>query len=77
MTERRASVIDRRSGEDRRMGRDVHRLPTMGIERRDTRERRSQVERRVGWMRVSEWFSVCLGDSKITKMGYFEEKGNP
>ena len=52
------SDMDRRSGEDRRKAYDLDYFSNGGVEKRNWKERRSNVERRVGWMRVSKWSSV-------------------
>ncbi|MFO7736937.1 MAG: hypothetical protein R6V46_00550 [Desulfatiglandaceae bacterium] len=59
MFDRRGSVIDRRSGKDRRKIDDVEYFSNGGGERRCEEERRSHFERRWDWIRVSQWFSVC------------------
>ena len=58
--------IDRRSLKDRRRPYHLSRLTYRGVERRD-QKRRSQGERRAGWVRVSKWSSVYLQDLKIGK----------
>jgi hypothetical protein len=58
MRERRGSVIDRRSGKDRRRSKVASHVHHLGVERREGRERRDPFERRSGWVRVSHWFSV-------------------
>ena len=59
------SELDRRSGEDRRRVYDLEYFTNGGIERRTWKEQRAQVERRVGWTRVSEWCSVSLKALKV------------
>ena len=54
------SDMDRRSGEDRRREYDLDYFSTGGVERRTLKEQRSNVERRVGWTRVSKWSSMSL-----------------
>lgn len=51
--------LDRRSGEDRREVYLVDYFATGGAERRTHRERRLEIERREGCVRVSRWSSVC------------------
>jgi hypothetical protein len=63
MSERRGSVIDRRSGKDRRKIDDIDYFLNGGSERRAREERRSQFERRWDWIRVSQWYSVCPWES--------------
>ena len=58
MRERRGSVIDRRSGKDRRKAHDLQYSLCGGKERRNFRERRFSQERRAGWVRVGQWYSV-------------------
>jgi hypothetical protein len=52
------SAMDRRSGEDRRKAYDLDYFSNGGVERRNWKERRCNVERRVDWTRVSKWASV-------------------
>ena len=54
--------VDRRSGEDRRNVYDAQYWESGGLERRRDKERRQHIERRITWVRVSEWSSVCLRD---------------
>ena len=56
--------LDRRSGADRRQAYDLDYFPGGGIERRLGKERRRPDERRDGWVRVSEWSSVCPDDNR-------------
>ena len=58
MYERRESVVDRRSGTDRRQAYSLDYFLAGGIERRRRKERRSRIERRARWMRVGKWYSV-------------------
>jgi hypothetical protein len=55
MSEIQRSKKDRRSGEDRRK-----RNVPVKVDRRKGGERRTRVERRGGWVRVSEWKSVWV-----------------
>jgi hypothetical protein len=64
MLDKRGSVIDRRSGKDRRREGPFGCFFSDGIERRSGEERRSQKERRAGWVRVSDWYSVYPWESK-------------
>ena len=64
MSERRGTVIDRRSGRERRRIEDVDYSLKGRIERRSGEERRSELERRGDWIRVSEWYSVCPWESQ-------------
>jgi hypothetical protein len=58
---------ERRTGKDRRKVFSVHRFFYKGLERRKTlRDRRSQEERRDGWVRINKWSSVNLHDLKIS-----------
>jgi hypothetical protein len=58
MLKRRNFDIDRRSGEDRRRLYDLDYFSNGGVERRTLKERRSLVERRIGWVRIGKWLSV-------------------
>ena len=59
---------ERRNGKDRRKIFKLHRFFYKGPERRkDLQDRRSQEERRDGWVRISRWSSVNLDDLKISK----------
>ena len=58
---------DRRSGKDRRKVLSLHRFRYHGSERRAFSERRSQVDRRDGWVRIRKWSSVKMQDLKIAK----------
>ena len=62
-------VRDRRSTKDRRRRRSYHlaRLAYRGSERRGRQDRRSQAERRAGWVRVTKWSSVYLKHLTISK----------
>jgi hypothetical protein len=62
MVERRRSSVDRRSGVDRRKTHNLDYFLKGGVERRNWKERRSEGERRVGWVRVGTWNSVYVGD---------------
>ena len=65
MRERRGSVVDRRSGKDRRKDiRFLYYFWNGGAEKRTWIERRVQSERRADWIRVGPWFSVCPWDPK-------------
>ena len=50
--------IDRRSTGERRRQNNLDYFLNGGVERRSARERRSRVERRVGWVRLTEWSSL-------------------
>jgi hypothetical protein len=67
MAERRRSLVDRRSGEDRRKVHNLDYFSKGGVERRSGKERRSKEERRSGWIRVSDWVSVFARNLKIKK----------
>ena len=64
---RNVYCIDRRSVKDRRRPYHLASLTYRGAKKRTGRERRSQIERRDGWVRVSKWSSVSLKDLKIGK----------
>ena len=54
---------DRRSGRDRRDALDIGYFVVGGEERRrKSRERRQLPERREGWIRVTQWSSLYVGD---------------
>jgi hypothetical protein len=58
MIERRCSLIDRRSGKERRQVDDSSYFLKGGIERRSGKDRRSDIERRVDWVRINKWYSL-------------------
>jgi hypothetical protein len=59
---------ERRTGKERRKIFGLHRLVFKGPERRYALEdRRSQEERRHGWVRINKWSSVNLRELKISK----------
>ena len=60
--ENRRSLIDRRSGEDRRKAYSLDYFLNGGIERRKGVERRKNGERRADWRQVDKWYSVFCGD---------------
>ena len=60
MGKKRSKRIDRRSGTDRRRLYDLDYFTEGGVERRRFKKRRSLLERRDGWLRVSEWRSVFV-----------------
>jgi hypothetical protein len=58
----RSSMVDRRSGEDRRKAHDLDYLLKGGVERRRTPERRyHHAERRSDWIMIDRWRSIALG----------------
>ena len=57
----RRSLVDRRSGEDKRKRYSLDYFTDGGEERRRGRERRQSGERRSAWARVYKWCSVYLG----------------
>jgi len=61
------SKIERRSAKKRRKKVNPSRFFYNGPERRNFSDRRSQPERRDGWVRLSKWSSVYLADLKISK----------
>jgi hypothetical protein len=67
MSEIHRASSERRSGKDRRRIFSLHRFFYKGPERRLLPNRRSQEERRDGWVRVSKWSSVYMRDLKIAK----------
>ena len=69
---KRAS-IERRSGEDRRIVYDLDYFRNDGIERRKRKgkDRRTQGERRFGWVKVNNWSSVNIVE--LNNEGYVLE----
>ena len=67
MYDKERGFLDRRSGKDRRRNISLHRFFYKGPERRVMQGRRSQEERRYGWVRIDKWSSVHLLDLKISK----------
>ena len=57
----RRSLVDRRTGEDKRKLYNLDYFTDGGEERRKGRERRQSGERRSAWARVYKWCSVFLG----------------
>jgi len=51
--------LDRRSSQGRRQVYDTAYWENGGVERRSGKDRRQQKERRDGWVKVSNWSSVC------------------
>ena len=60
----RGSYQDRRSGEDRRKTYSLDYFHNGGKERRSGEERRQAGERRKDCIRIDDWSSVCLKDSR-------------
>jgi hypothetical protein len=60
----RRSMLDRRSGEDRRRAYSLDYFINGGMERRISGERRKNTERRADWRQVGKWYSVFAGDGK-------------
>ena len=61
-------IPERRIGNDRRRIFSLHRFFYKGPERRNALyDRRSQKERRDGWVRISKWSSVEIESLKIGK----------
>ena len=58
----RDPYLDRRSGDDRRVVYDSDYFENGGVERRHTKDRRKEGERRESCVRVSDWSSVCPED---------------
>ena len=58
---------DRRSGKNRRRFFSIHRIRYKGPERRGQKDRRFQLERRDGYVRIAKWSSVKMQDLKIAK----------
>ena len=58
---------ERRSGKNRRRIFSLHRFFYNGSERRALKDRRTNTERRDGWIRIDKWSSVRMQDLKIAK----------
>ena len=54
------SGVDRRDSEDRRQIHDLGYFDGGGMERRIGEERRESGEKRAGWVRISQWSSICV-----------------
>ncbi len=63
----RRSYIERRTGKDRRRIFSFKGLIFKGRDRRVASERRSKIEVRENWVRVSRWSSAPLNHMKISK----------
>ncbi|MFN2354271.1 MAG: hypothetical protein ABR512_07085 [Desulfopila sp.] len=61
--------LDRRSGEDRRKVHLLEYLLEGNPDRRSGRERRQNVERRQGCIRISEWSSACPDAEEMEHSG--------
>ena len=61
----RRSKIDRRSGIDRRLSNDLTYFSSGGIERRVLDERRSGMERRSDWLKISKYCSVYMTGASV------------
>ena len=58
---------ERRSGKNRRRIISLHRFFYNGSERRELKDRRTNTERRDGWVRIGKWSSVEMQGLKIAK----------
>lgn len=67
MVEKRGSVLERRSGSDRRKAYRLGFFTKRGRERSKVKEQRASRERRHGWVRVGKWSGVRLAGLKIAK----------
>jgi hypothetical protein len=67
MPDTHRAYSERRNGKDRRRIFSLHRFFYKGPERRALQDRRSQEERRDGWVRISKWSSVNMRELKIAK----------
>ena len=56
----RDPYVDRRSGDDRRDVYDSFYWEIGGAERRNSPDRRQPEERRISYVKVSRWSSVCI-----------------
>jgi len=63
----RRSFIERRTGKDRRRIFSFKGLTFKKRDRRKSPERRSKIEVRENWVRVSRWSSAPLNHMKISK----------
>jgi hypothetical protein len=63
---RESLVQDRRSGRDRRKIVSIARIFFRDPNRRKS-ERRSLAERRLDWVKIDKWSSVCLNHLKIAR----------
>jgi hypothetical protein len=61
----RDPYLDRRSGEDRRIVYSLDFFLKGNRDRRSSRERRLNIERRTGCIRINEWSSICPDDEEI------------
>ena len=61
------SFSDRRTGKDRRKIISLNRFRYKGSERRIPNERRLEIEKRDGWVRIGKWSSVEMQGLKIAK----------
>ncbi len=61
------NVNDRRSGKSRRRIFRLYRSAYNGPDRRNLQDRRSQLERRDGYVRIDKWSSVNMHNLKISK----------
>ena len=57
-TKRDSSGIDRRLANNRREADSIGYFLNEGFERRKWEERRQEIERRFGWIKVDKWHSV-------------------
>ena len=65
--ENRRSGMDRRTGKDRRRQYHLKYFRKKKDERRNSQKRRVIAEQRAGWIRVGKWGSACLEDLMIAK----------
>ena len=65
--ENRRSKFERRSGKDRRKRLSLSNFFYSGPEKRYSKDRRSPIERRHGWVKINKWSSVDSSDLKISK----------
>lgn len=69
---KRDPYLDRRSGEDRRVVYSLDYFLQGKPDRRSGRERRLDLERRAGCIRINEWSSVCPEEEEtVDKDDYF------
>lgn len=67
MFAQKRSFSDRRSVKDRRRFFSLRRFNHKGPDHKVQQDRRSQLERRVGYVKIGEWSSVKIRDLKLAK----------
>lgn len=67
----RDPYLDRRSGEDRRNVYSLDYFLRGNRDRRSGRERRLNIERRTGCIRINEWSSICPDNDELVDGGTY------